>query len=52
MTVTTVDPYEPEHGREFMLWTAAALVVCAIHVGLAAAYLLLKPESERVPKHP
>jgi protein TonB len=46
VTVTTVDPYEPEHGREFMLWTAAALVVCAIHVGLAAAYLLLKPESE------
>jgi periplasmic protein TonB len=46
VTVTTVDPYEPEHGREFMLWTAAALVVCAIHVGLAAAYLLLKPEPE------
>ena len=29
-----------------MLWTAAALVVCAVHVGLAAAYLLLKPEPE------
>lgn len=28
------------------MWTAAALVVCAIHVGLAAAYLLLKPEPE------
>ena len=46
MTVATVDPYEPEHGREFMLWTAAALLVCAIHVGLAAAYLLLKPVPE------
>jgi protein TonB len=46
VTVTTLDPYEPEHGREFMLWTAAALVVCAVHVGLAAAYLLLKPEPE------
>jgi periplasmic protein TonB len=42
----TIDPYEPEPGREFMLWTAAALVVCAIHVGLAAAYLLLKPEPD------
>lgn len=28
------------------MWTAAALVVCAVHVGLAAAYLLLKPEPE------
>jgi periplasmic protein TonB len=46
VTVTTIDPYEPERGREFMMWTAAALVVCAIHVGLAAAYLLLKPEPE------
>jgi periplasmic protein TonB len=46
VTVTTLDPYAPEHGREFMLWTAAALVVCALHVGLAAAYLLLKPEPE------
>jgi periplasmic protein TonB len=46
VTVTTINPYEPEHGREFMLWTAAALVVCALHVGLAAAYLLLKPEPE------
>jgi periplasmic protein TonB len=46
VTVTTIDPYEPERGREFMLWTAAALVVCVIHVGLAAAYLLLKPEPE------
>ncbi len=46
MTVLTVNPYEPEHGREFTLWTSAALVVCALHIGLAAAYLLLKPEPE------
>jgi periplasmic protein TonB len=46
VTVLTVNPYEPEHGREFTLWTSAALVVCALHIGLAAAYLLLKPEPE------
>ncbi len=46
MTVITVNPYEPDHGREFTLWTSAALVVCALHIGLAAAYLLLKPEPE------
>jgi protein TonB len=46
VTILTVNPYEPDHGREFTLWTAAALVVCALHIGLAAAYLLLKPEPE------
>ena len=46
MTILTVNPCEPEHGREFTLWTSAALVVCALHVGLAAAYLLLKPQPE------
>jgi periplasmic protein TonB len=46
VTVLAVNPYEPDHGREATLWTLAALVVCALHIGLAAAYLLLKPEPE------
>lgn len=46
MTILTVDPYEPEDGREATLWMSAALVVCALHIGLAATYLLLKPEPE------
>jgi protein TonB len=46
VTVTTVNPCEPEPFREVTLWASAALVVCALHVGLAAAYLLLKPEPE------
>ncbi|WP_315806633.1 MULTISPECIES: TonB family protein [unclassified Bradyrhizobium] len=43
MSVLTVDPYQPEQGRDAALWTVSALVVAALHVGLAAAYLLLKP---------
>jgi protein TonB len=46
VTILTVNPYEPDHGREATLWTSAALVVCALHIGLAAAYLLLRPEPE------
>ena len=46
MTILTVNPYEPEDGREATLWMSAALVVCALHIGLAATYLLLKPEPE------
>ena len=34
MTILTVNPYEPEDGREATLWMSAALVVCALHVGL------------------
>jgi periplasmic protein TonB len=52
VTILTVNPYEPEHGREFTLWTSAALVVCALHIGLAAAYLLLKPEPEALAEAP
>jgi protein TonB len=39
----TVDPFEREQARDAALWTGAALVVAALHVGLAVAYLLLKP---------
>jgi periplasmic protein TonB len=46
VTILTVNSYEAEDGREATLWMSAALVVCALHVGLAAAYLLLKPEPE------
>lgn len=43
MSVLTLDPIGPDEGRERALWTAAAVVVAALHVGLAAAYLLLRP---------
>lgn len=46
MTIATINSYEPDHGRDTTLWMSAALVVCALHVGLAATYLLLKPEPE------
>lgn len=46
MTILTVNPYEPEDSREATLWMSAALLVCALHIGLAATYLLLKPEPE------
>src|SRR5450631_4794287 len=42
----TVDPFEREQARDAALWTGAALVVAALHVGLAVAYLLLKPAPE------
>jgi len=46
VTIATINSYEPDHGRDTTLWMSAALVVCALHVGLAATYLLLKPEPE------
>ena len=46
MSVLTVDPYQPEQGGDAALWTVTALVVAALHVGLAAAYLLLQPAPE------
>ena len=42
----TVDPFEREQARDAALWTGAALVVATLHVGLAVAYLLLKPAPE------
>ncbi len=46
MSVMTVDPFKREQARDAALWTGAALVVAALHVGLAVAYLLLKPAPE------
>ncbi|MGJ5047628.1 TonB family protein [Bradyrhizobium oligotrophicum] len=43
MSVLTLDPFEHEQRRERTLWTIAALVVAALHVGLAVGYLLLRP---------
>jgi protein TonB len=46
VSVMTVDPFEREQARDAALWTGAAVVVAALHVGLAVAYLLLKPAPE------
>ena len=46
MSVMTVGPCEREQARDAALWTGAALMVAALHVGLAVAYLLLKPAPE------
>jgi periplasmic protein TonB len=43
VSVTTVDPYGQEHTKDTVLWTVAALVVAALHVGLVATYLLIRP---------
>jgi periplasmic protein TonB len=42
VSVTTVDWYGQEHGKDTALWTFAALVVAALHVGLVAGYLLFR----------
>jgi len=52
VTITTLNSYAPEPGREFTMWTTAALVVCALHVGVAATYLLLKPAPEAAAEAP
>lgn len=46
MSLMTADPFEREQARDAVLWTAAALVVAALHVGLALGYLLLRPAPE------
>jgi len=42
VSVTTVDSYGQEPAKDAALWTFAALVVAALHVGLVAAYLLFR----------
>jgi periplasmic protein TonB len=37
---------EPEESSELPLWVTAAIVVAAIHIALAVAYLRFKPEPE------
>ena len=46
MTVLTVDADQPDQSGEFALWVVAAVIVLALHVGLAVAYLRLRPEPE------
>jgi protein TonB len=41
----TADPFAPEP-KDTALWTFAALLVAALHVGLAVTYLLLRPAPE------
>jgi periplasmic protein TonB len=43
VSVTTIEPYGQEHAGDTALWTTAALVVAALHVGLVAAYLVFRP---------
>ena len=45
MSVMSVDPYAPDD-RDTALWGVAALVVAAAHVGVVAAYFLLRPVPE------
>ena len=42
MSVMAVDPYGQQRAGDTALWTVAALVVAALHVGLVATYLLLR----------
>jgi protein TonB len=42
VSVTAVDSYGQQHARDTALWTFAAVVVAALHVGLVAAYLLFR----------
>jgi protein TonB len=46
VTVLTVDGHEPDQSGEFALWVAAAVVILALHVGLAVAYLWFRPEPD------
>lgn len=46
MSVMTIDPAEREQAKDTALWIVAALVVAALHVGVVAAYLLLRPAPE------
>ncbi|MGJ5132831.1 TonB family protein [Bradyrhizobium oligotrophicum] len=44
MSVLTLEPFDNDEARrERTLWTIAAIVVAALHVGLAAGYWLLRP---------
>ena len=52
MSAITVDPYEREHAGDTALWIVAALVVAALHVGLVAALLLLRPAPEGIAEAP
>jgi len=46
VTVLNVGADGSDQSGEFALWVGAAIVVLALHVGLAVAYLWLRPEPE------
>jgi periplasmic protein TonB len=39
--------YEPERRGDVFRWSVAAFVVLAVHLGIVAAYLALRPEGDR-----
>jgi periplasmic protein TonB len=45
MSTAALGLYEPEHRRDVLRWSIAALVVIAVHLGVAVAYLALRPAS-------
>jgi protein TonB len=51
VSVTTIDPYAPD-GRDTALWSVAALVVAAAHVGVVVSYMLLRPAPEGIASAP
>jgi periplasmic protein TonB len=44
MNTAVLGFYEPERRSDFFRWSVAAVVVLAVHFGIAAAYLALRPE--------
>jgi periplasmic protein TonB len=44
MNTAVLGFYEPERRGDFFRWSVAAVLVLAVHVGIAAAYLILRPE--------
>jgi protein TonB len=45
MNTAVLGFYEPERRSDFFRWSVAAVLVLAAHVGIAAAYLILRPET-------
>jgi periplasmic protein TonB len=45
MNTAVVSFYEPERRSDFFRWSVAAALVLAAHLGIAGAYLVLRPES-------
>ena len=44
MSTAVVGFYEPEHRSDAFRWSLAAVVVLAAHLGIVAAYLVLRPD--------
>jgi periplasmic protein TonB len=45
MNTAVLGRYEPERRRDVFRWSLAAVVALIAHLGIAAAYLVLRPES-------